>query len=195
MKVSREQFAQNRQRILETAGKLFRERGFEGIGVADIMKSVGLTHGGFYGHFSSKDELIARAAERALATGVARWSQFAERADTDGLAALVDSYLSAAHRENVGGGCAYAALGSEVPRHDKGVRAAFTQGVRDRIEALVRLIPGRSRAVQRRKALATLSGLVGTLMLSRAVDDPHLSDEILGAGREAFGGSKPDCAI
>src|SRR4051794_11132858 len=94
MKVSREQAARNRLRILDAAAQLFRERGFEGIGVADLMKEAGLTHGGFYGHFSSKDDLIAQASARELTRSLARLSDFAERASDDSLGALASAYLS-----------------------------------------------------------------------------------------------------
>src|SRR5438045_9403050 len=99
MKVSREQAAQNRERILEVASRLFRERGFEGIGVADLMKEAGLTHGGFYGHFSSKDELIAEASARALTRSLAIWSTVAERATDDPMSASASAYLTGPHRD------------------------------------------------------------------------------------------------
>src|SRR5437762_11734498 len=102
MKVSREQAAQNRERIVEAAARLFRERGFEGIGVADLMKEAGLTHGGFYGHFSSKDDLIAEASERALTESLVLWSEFADRASGDPLPAVAGAYLTRRHRDNPG---------------------------------------------------------------------------------------------
>src|SRR5438105_10182354 len=105
MKVSREQAAQNRERILEAAGQRFRERGFDGIGVADLMKEAGLTHGGFYGHFSSKQNLIAEASTRALMRSLAILSKVAERAPRDPLSAVADAYLTSSHRDNPGSGC------------------------------------------------------------------------------------------
>src|SRR5215207_1311341 len=102
MKVSREQAARNRERILDAAAQLFRERGFEGIGVADLMKEAGLTHGGFYGHFSSKDDLIAQASARELTRSLAHWSNFAERASGDPLSAVANAYLNRSHRDNPG---------------------------------------------------------------------------------------------
>src|SRR5688500_1127123 len=100
MKVSKEQAAQHRERILEAAAQRFRERGFEGIGVADLMKEAGLTHGGFYGHFSSKEDLIAEASARALAQSLARWGKVADRASGDPLSALAGAYLATRHRDN-----------------------------------------------------------------------------------------------
>src|SRR3954451_5784146 len=102
MKVSRDQAAKNRERIVETAAQLFRERGFEGIGVADLMKEAGLTHGGFYGHFSSKDDLIAEASARALMQSLALWSELADRATGNPLPALAAAYLSKGHRDKPG---------------------------------------------------------------------------------------------
>src|SRR4051794_15120593 len=113
MKVSREQAVQNRERIVETAARLFRERGFEGIGVADLMKEAGLTHGGFYGHFSSKEDLIAEASARALAQSLALFTKVAERAPADPLPAIAGAYLTSKHRDNPGEGCVLAALGAD----------------------------------------------------------------------------------
>src|SRR4029453_19541751 len=105
MKVSREQAARNRERILDAAAQLFRERGFEGVGVADLMKEAGLTPGGFYGHFSSKEDLIAEASARALTRSLARWSELGERAPRDPLSAIAGVYLTGRHRDNPGTGC------------------------------------------------------------------------------------------
>src|SRR3954465_15213074 len=104
MKVSREQAAQNRERILEAAARLFRERGFEGIGVADLMKEAGLTHGGFYGHFSSKEDLIAEASARVLMRSLALFSNVAEQAPEDPLPAIASAYLTSRHRDTPGEG-------------------------------------------------------------------------------------------
>ena len=130
MKVSREQAAQNRERIVEAAAQLFRERGFEGIGVADLMKEAGLTHGGFYGHFSSKEDLIAEASARALTRSLALWSKLAERASGDPLSAIAGAYLTSRHRDNPGAGCLLAALGPDVSRQGPAVRRAVTDYVR-----------------------------------------------------------------
>src|SRR5262245_10098091 len=113
MKVTREQAVENRERIVAAAARLFREHGFDGIGVADIMKSAGLTHGGFYGHFGSKDDLAAEACARALDRSVTKWDAIAA-ADGDPLATIVGSYLSEAHRDRPGSGCMVAAVGSDV---------------------------------------------------------------------------------
>ena len=130
MKVTREQAAQNRERILDAAAQLFRERGFEGIGVADLMKEAGLTHGGFYGHFSSKDDLIAQASARELTRSLEHWSNFAGRASDDPLSAVAGAYLTRSHRDNPGTGCVLAALGPDVSRQGPAVRRAVTDYVR-----------------------------------------------------------------
>jgi TetR/AcrR family transcriptional repressor of nem operon len=124
MKVSREQAAQNRERIIEAAAQLFRKRGFDGIGVADLMKEAGLTHGGFYGHFASKEDLIAEASARALTDSVAVWSKLADRASGDPLSAVAGAYLTSRHRDNPGAGCLLAALGPDVARQGPAVRRA-----------------------------------------------------------------------
>ena len=179
MRVTREQVAANRDKILEVAGTLFRERGYDGIGVADIMKRAGLTHGGFYGHFASKDDLAAEITARVL--GREGWLERLTGSANPSLSDVVRKYLTARHRDDAGHGCLLAALGSDVVRQPRSVRRAFTDGLRRRVEVLRQLVPGRSAAAQRQKALATMAGLVGALVLSRAVDDPKLSDEILDA--------------
>lgn len=182
MRVSREQSAANHDRIVDAAAQLFRERGFEGIGVADLMKEVGLTHGGFYGHFSSKEELIAEASVRALTQSLASWSKLAEGAHENPLPALAESYLTRGHRDDPGAGCLLAALGPEVARQGPAVRRAVTDYVRSACDLLAKLVPGKSKAARRQKVIATYATLVGAMVMARAVDDRALSQEILDAG-------------
>ena len=186
MKVSREQAAASRERILDAATRLFRERGFDGIGVADLMREAGLTHGGFYGHFASKEELMAKACERTLAKSAARWEALQVRDGREALAAMADSYLSTRHRDNPGAGCIVAAVGEEAARHGPSVRRAFTQGVGSLLDILARVMPGRSREARRDKALATFASMVGAMVLARAVDDPEMSVQILKAVRDSI---------
>lgn len=181
MRVSREQFAEHRKRILDVAGRLFRENGYAGIGVADIMKAAGLTHGGFYGHFESKDELAAEASRGALARTAERWSKLVKGAPERPLQALVRHYLSDRHRQDRAEGCVLASLGADAARQDKPVRAAFVEGLKPLINLLARIVPGRSAAIRRRRALSTLSEMVGAMVLARAVDDDKLAAEILEA--------------
>jgi TetR/AcrR family transcriptional regulator, transcriptional repressor for nem operon len=183
MKVSREQAVQNRDRVVEVAAQLFRERGFDGIGVADLMKAAGLTHGGFYGHFSSKEELIAEAAARALTGSLALLGKAAERASGDPLSAVADAYLARSHRDNPGTGCLVAALGPEVSRQGPAVRRVATDHLRSAFDLVAKLVRGTSKAARRRKAISTYATLVGAMVMARAVDDRALSQEILDAGR------------
>jgi len=181
VKVSREQVAENRERILEAATQRFRERGFEGIGVADLMKEAGLTHGGFYGHFASKEDLIAQACARASDRSRARWARLSERAPDNPLAEIARVYLTPQHRDSPGAGCLIAALGPDVARQGPAVRDAVTAGVRAAMDFLTRIVPGRSRAAKRRKAIASYASMVGGMVLARAVNDRVFSKEILDA--------------
>jgi TetR/AcrR family transcriptional repressor of nem operon len=185
VRVTREQAAANRGRIVDVAGTLFRQHGFNGIGVADIMKAAGLTHGGFYGHFPSKEELAAEACAAVLMEPA--WAERLAGSPHPTLKAVVRKYLTPRHRNDPAHGCLLAALGSDVARQPRSVRRAFTEGVKARVDALRALLPGRSDAARRKKAVATLAGIVGALILSRAVDDPTLSEEILDAATATFG--------
>jgi len=183
MRVSRQKAAENRERIIDAAGALFRQKGFDGIGVADIMKAAELTHGGFYGHFASKDDLVAQASGRAMARAAANWSKITAGAPKDPYAALLKHYLSSRHRDDPGRGCAFAALSSDAARCGKPVRTAFSHGLEPLIDVVAKAVPGRSKAARRRKAIAAVAELVGALILARAVDDASLSNEILDAAR------------
>ncbi|MGA7260866.1 MAG: helix-turn-helix domain-containing protein [Stellaceae bacterium] len=185
MRVSREQAAENRRRIVETASRMFRERGFDGVGVDAIMKGAGLTHGGFYGHFRSKEALAAEALARALERGTQRQSRFTDLGD------LVSDYLSERHRANRADGCAVAALGPEMVRQGEGIRRGVTAHLREQLDRFSQLIKNGTAASRRNRAIATLAGIIGALVLARAVDDPALSDEILAAARDVFGKALP----
>jgi TetR/AcrR family transcriptional regulator, transcriptional repressor for nem operon len=183
MRVSREQAAANRERIIEAAGELFRSKGFSGIGVADIMKAAELTHGGFYGHFASKDDLIAQASRRSMQRAAQNWKKVVVESGSDAFATLLTRYLSPRHRDDPGQGCAFAALSGDAARCGKPVREAFAEGLEPLIDILSGIVGGRTKAARRRKAIAALSELIGALILSRAVGGAGLSDEILDAGR------------
>jgi TetR/AcrR family transcriptional regulator, transcriptional repressor for nem operon len=184
MRVSREKAAATRQRIIETAGSLFRSKGFGGIGVADLMKAADLTHGGFYGHFASKDDLAAEASRRVLAQSAANWRRIVAEASDKPHVALLEHYLAARHRDDPGRGCALAALGADAARSSSGVRRAFAEGLKALVDILTDALPGFSKGAKRRKAIAAMATMVGAISLSRAVDDPVLSDEILDAVRQ-----------
>lgn len=177
-RVSQEQAKLNRQRVVEVAAALFRERGLHGVGVADIMASAGLTHGGFYGQFASKDALAVEAFDSALGE------------DRRGaLDMLIANYLSVGHVQSPGLGCPLAALANDVAREPTGspLRARFTHGVRHLVGLLSELSPQGVKERRRQRALAKLSTLVGAVVLARAVDDPSLADELLQAARIAAG--------
>jgi len=189
MKVSREQAAENRERILDAAAQLLRERGFEGIGVADMMKAAGLTHGAFYGHFSSKEDLIAKACARTFSRSYERWSKTAAKMPDDALSSIARGYLTRRHRDDPGTGCALAALGSEIARRGPGVRRAATEGMRSIFNLLTGLVPGKSEAARRQKSINAYASLVGAMIMARAVDDAVLSQEILDAVLASVSGS------
>ncbi len=181
MKVSREKAAENRERIIDAAGTLFRANGFAGIGVADIMKAAELTHGGFYGHFTSKDDLAAQASRRSLGRAAAKWQRIAAASPEKAYAALLANYLTSTHRDDPARGCAFASLSADAARGGKAIRGAFAEGLQPFLDVLTASVPGRSKAARRRKAIATMAALVGAVTLARAVGDPCLSDEILAA--------------
>ena len=190
MKVSKSQAAENRERILEGAGRLFREKGFDGVGVAELMKTAGLTNGAFYGHFSSKDDLIAKACERVLVSTFDPWSELPQDRSGAALKDFLATYLSPRHARLRSEGCLFSALSGEVARQSAPVRRSFTENLKNRIEALTRVMrPGDDKA-RREQALAAMSAMVGALMLARAVDDPELSAELLGATAKVLAGAE-----
>lgn len=181
MKVSREKSAENRQRVLEVAAVLFREKGFDGIGVADIMKAAGLTHGGFYGQFRSKNDLAAEASRSALATSTDRLKRIADAESDRPLAAIVAGYFSDEARNHPGNGCAFAALASEAARHGCGVQAAFSEGLAEMIDVLATAFPDLAESDRRKSALSAMSEMVGAMILSRVASTADLSEEIIAA--------------
>jgi TetR/AcrR family transcriptional regulator, transcriptional repressor for nem operon len=183
MKVSRAQAEQNRERIVATAGELFREKGFDGIGLNDLMQAAGLTRGGFYGHFESKQDLAVQACRQALAGNAEVWRERAGQLND--LAALVDFYLSDQHHDNRSRGCTLTALCADAARQGPELRAVFEQGVANFLRVLEPLVDAATPAQRRSTALAGMATLVGALLLSRAVADPGLSAEIRAAAGDA----------
>ncbi len=186
MRVSREQAAENRQRIVTTAARLFREKGFDGIGVADLMRQAGLTHGGFYGQFGSKEDLMAEASDMVLRQSLQRWHERIARHPEDPLGAVVHAYLRPQHRDEPGGGCAFAAMGSELARQPKSLRRPITETLRGFFDMLGNLIGGRGAAAKRKQGMYAYSAMVGAIVLSRIADDDELSREILAAVAEGI---------
>ena len=183
MRMTGERKAETRERILAAAGELFRSHGIDGVGVDAIMHHAGLTHGGFYAHFASKEALVAEVSAAALARSAARWERISQEADpATALARIVESYLDPAHVAAAEHGCVLATLGPEIARrHD--ARPAITASIRRMLDALARCLPERRRD----RALATLSAMVGAVVLARLCDDQRLADEFLGAARKAAG--------
>jgi len=175
--------AANRSRIIAEAARQFRARGFDGVGVAELMGGVGLTHGGFYGQFAGKKELMALACRLAVADMLAEWRARADAAPDQPLRAITDPYLSPEHRDRPGEGCLMAALGPEVARQAPGVREAVTDCLGDVLDTLASQVPGGDARSRRAAAIRTFASLVGALVAARAVSDPALSDEILATVR------------
>ena len=167
-----------REQIVETAARAFREEGVSGVGIGELMGRAGLTHGGFYAHFPSKDALVGAACSRAADQA---WEQMNELVASappgEELATFIRGYVSRRHRDDPGTGCLMPSLGGEMPRHGPEVRAAFTAQIRRVLANLQSLLPDTPDREERAIALAT--GMAGAVMLARAVDDPALSDRIL----------------
>ncbi len=175
---SRAAKAENHDRIVQVAADRFRERGVDGISMADLMKDAGLTHGGFYKHFASREMLVAEAVERALADGSAAADAIAANPKAT-LASLIDGYLSLVHRDQVAHSCAVTTLASDVARSSERVRSAYSAQV-DRYVALIsKLAAWLPDRKQRGLALAALATMVGAVSMARAVSDEKLSREIL----------------
>lgn len=170
------------ERIVDAAARAIRRSGYAGTGVADIMKSVGLTHGGFYAHFPSRDAMLAEAADRAGAEAVALANEVAATAPRgQALARLAQAYLSQEHLEHAENGCPIAALGSEMPRQAPEVRRAATCRIKEMIDVIARQSPNWGEAGAHKEALLTMSTMVGALILARAIDDPKLSQTLRDA--------------
>lgn len=180
MRVSKEKAAQNRQDILTAAARLFRERGVSATGVDSITEDAGLTHGAVYSQFGSKEAIAAEAIRLALQGSRRLWQRVAERkGEEKAFAAIVAAYLSREHRDEPGQGCVVAALGADIARQPHSVREAFTKEMEDIFELLARLMPGDDPARRYDDAIAAFAGMIGALILARAVSDETLSDLIL----------------
>ena len=185
MKVTRAQAEANRERIVDVAGELFREKGFDGIGLNELMQAAGLTRGGFYGHFESKDALASLACERALSANNQYWTELSDKPPAQALQSLVQFYLSDLHRDHPAKGCAMAALAGDVARAGPALQGTFEAGIENFLRVLEPLMPAGGPAGGREQALATLSQLVGALVLARAVKSPELSRDLRAAAGAA----------
>jgi TetR/AcrR family transcriptional regulator, transcriptional repressor for nem operon len=177
------------ERIVEAAARAIRRSGYDGAGVAGIMNEAGLTHGGFYAHFDSREAMLAEAADRAGAESVAALEQLAASAPPqEAFRTLVAAYLSKAHVARADAGCPVAALGSEMPRQAAEVRRAATRRIKEFIDLVGRHSPDWGQPGGHEHALATTATMVGALVLARAVDDPKLSHSMLEAARKSLTG-------
>ena len=185
MGYSQDQKIKTHDRIVRTASKRFREKGLGGVAIADLMKEIGLTVGGFYKHFDSRDDLVAESVKAA--TGPLQKQLLAAESGEAALSygSLVDSYLSEAHRDHPGTGCPVSALACDIARGSKHIRSLLTEKVKSSLELFANLLPPEDSSA-RPKAILTVSALLGALELARAVSDQTLSDEILESTREAL---------
>ena len=186
MRYSKEHKQETHARIVKKASVRLREKGAHGIGVADLMKEAGLTHGGFYAHFDSREALVIEAFAYAMDRSTERWRKMAEQtAPEKRLAAIVESYLTPIHRDDPGHGCAVPTLGAEIARESLKTRKAFSAKLEQLIDVMAEQILDVPRKTARKQAMGTLATMMGALVMSRVAGSGELSDEILVAGREA----------
>jgi TetR/AcrR family transcriptional repressor of nem operon len=191
MRYSKEHKQETHTRIVRKASVRLREKGAHGIGVADLMREAGLTHGGFYAHFDSREALVIEAFGYAMDRSMEHWRKAAAQTPPEKrFATIVDSYLTTLHRDDPGRGCAVPTLGAEIARESPKTRKAFATKLEQMIDMIADQIPDLPRKAARKQASATLATMMGTLVLSRIAGNGEFSEEILAAGREAaLGGS------
>ncbi|QBD78734.1 TetR/AcrR family transcriptional regulator [Ktedonosporobacter rubrisoli] len=192
MKRSQQEKQQTHQRIVKNAAQQIRVEGVNGVGIADLMGQAGLTHGGFYAHFRNKDALLAEICHTGIAETLERLTQAIDNAPAnEKISALLDAYLSVYHRDNPATGCIMPTLAADVARRPEEVRTAFTEGYEKLLQLVVSVLPEDTDEQRYDRAIALLSEMVGSLLLSRAVNDPALSERILRSNRDyaiqAFG--------
>ena len=187
MRYSREHKLETHARIVRKASVRLRQKGAHGVGVADLMKEAGLTHGGFYAHFNSRDDLVIEAFTHAMDRSTERWRKLAEQTSREKrFAMIVDSYLTSLHRDDPGRGCAIPTLGAEIARESSRTRRVFAGRLDQMIDMLADQIPDLPRKAARKRAMAAMATMIGTLVMARVAGSGEFSDEILGAGREAL---------
>ena len=176
---SKAEKAETHKRIVTIASKRFREDGLAGVGISELMKEAGLTVGGFYKHFDSRDDLVTEAVGAAFGGWKRRVEDAASGGPAVSYAKLIDEYLNEAHRDNPGAGCAFSALAAEIARSDKRTRALASEQLENDLQLIAGLFAGKNKRAARSKAILTISSLVGAMSLARAVSDRELSREIL----------------
>jgi TetR/AcrR family transcriptional repressor of nem operon len=184
MRYAKNRKSETHARIVKNASSRLRRTGPSGIAIADIMKESGLTHGGFYAHFKSRDALIDAAYRDALDGIADRWRSRADQApDGEKLAAIVNGYLTAEHRDDVGNGCVLPALGAEVARANAKTRRVYTEKLEEMIALVAEHQPGRMSKAARERAIGTIATMIGSMLMARAAGNSELSSDILRAGR------------
>ncbi|WP_322010695.1 TetR/AcrR family transcriptional regulator [Paraburkholderia sp. J12] len=181
MRVSRAQAEENRRKVIEAAGRLFREHGFDGIGLNDLMGAAGLTQGGFYKQFRSKDDLAVEACNRVLTDSAEGLSDMVDNGGDDPLATVITRYLSRPHRDQIGTGCIFPSLGADAARRNPDLIRSFEAGIRSYIAVLDRAGQASPTRRPQTESVVMLSTMVGALLLSRLVEDEVLSGRILDA--------------
>jgi TetR/AcrR family transcriptional repressor of nem operon len=187
---SRADKAQTHERLVEAAAVRFREKGLDGISLADLMKELGLTHGGFYKHFASRDALVAEAMDYAYAQGERTVAAIVDDQGQFDLAGYVDFYLSDAHRDEPGCGCAISALSADISRRDEGTQARYRRQLDSVFTRIGAAFPGDEDA-QRKQAIALMTQMYGAILIARGAGDSELSDEILRTAREQLHAALP----
>ena len=186
MRYSKEHKQETHARIVKKASVRLREKGAHGIGVADLMKEAGLTHGGFYAHFDSREALVVEAFGYAMDRSTERWRKVAEQTPPEKrFATIVESYLTSVHRDDPGHGCAVPTLGAEIARESLKTRKAFAAKLEQMIDIIADQILDVPGKTARKQAMAALATMMGTLVLSRIAGSGEFSDEILSSGRDA----------
>lgn len=190
MRYSKEHKQETHERIVKKASVRLREKGAHGVGVADLMKEAGLTHGGFYAHFDSREALVIEAFGYAMDRALDHWRNMtADIPPEKRLSTIIDTYVSATHRDDPGRGCAVPSLGAEIARESAKTRKAFAAKLDQMIELMADQIPDVPRKAARRQAIGTMATMMGALLMSRVAGSGELSDEILASGREAASGN------
>ena len=186
MRYSKEHKQETHARIVRKASVRLREKGAHGIGVADLMKEAGLTHGGFYAHFDSREALVIEAFAYAMDRSMEHWRKITGEASPEKrLELIAEAYLSALHRDNPGHGCSIPSLGAEIARESPKTRKAFAGKLDEMIEMMTDYIPNLPRKAARKQAIATLATMAGTMLLARIAGASELSDEVLKAGKDS----------
>ncbi len=187
MRYSQEHKLETRRRILYEASRRFRGQGSEGFSIADLMHDLKLTHGGFYRHFNSKEQLFAEALASAMQESHAKLTTGSDaKAPAAQLRVIIERYLSPRHWANPAEGCPLAALASEIPRQPRAVRAAFDQALKTYMDEIERLLPGKTRRERQRNFFVLFSGMAGTLSLARAVSEEQTRARLLHAAKEFY---------